>query len=116
MVGAGIGGGFENTNELHVMSYDQAMESSDKDKWKVAIEKEHENMRTNNVWKAVPIKDVGNDATILSSKWVMKRKANGVFKARLTARGFEQRDGEHYDKHDKSSPVVSDITIRIVFV
>jgi hypothetical protein len=26
MVGAGIGGGFENTNELHVMSYDQAME------------------------------------------------------------------------------------------
>jgi hypothetical protein len=46
----------------------------------------------------------------------MKRKANGVFKARLTAKGFEQRDGEHYDEHDKSSPVVSDITIRIVFV
>jgi hypothetical protein len=29
----------------------------------------------------------------------MKRKANGVFKARLTAKGFEQRDGEHYDEH-----------------
>jgi hypothetical protein len=77
------------------MTYDQAMESPDREKWKIAIEKEHEKMTTNNVWKPVSINDVGNDATILSSKWV----ANGVLKARLTAREVEQRDGEHYDEH-----------------
>ena len=94
------------------MTYDQAMASPDKDKWIKAIENEHNNMKANDVWKPVPRKD----ATVLSNKWVMKRKANGVFKARLAARGFEQRDGEHYDEHDKSSPVVSDMTIRIVLV
>ena len=30
-VGAGIGGGFVNTNELHVMKYQQAMETEDKE-------------------------------------------------------------------------------------
>jgi hypothetical protein len=32
----------------------------------------------------------------------------------ITARGFEQKDGEHFDSTDKSSPVVNDITIKIV--
>jgi hypothetical protein len=88
----------------------------EKEQWIKSIEQEHDNMKANNVWKPVHLEDIENDATILSSKWVMKREANGVFKARLTAKGFEQRDGEHYDEHDKSSPVVSDITIRMVFV
>jgi hypothetical protein len=45
---------------------------------------------------------------------VLKKKANGRRKGRITARGFEQRDGEHFDSADKASPVVNDITIRIV--
>jgi hypothetical protein len=31
LVGAGLGGGFSNTNELHVMKYKEAMQQPDKD-------------------------------------------------------------------------------------
>ena len=33
MVGAGIGGGFGSTTELHVMKYKQAMHTKDKEHW-----------------------------------------------------------------------------------
>jgi hypothetical protein len=36
-VGAGLGGGFENTAELHVINYNEAMKSNDKEKLKVAV-------------------------------------------------------------------------------
>jgi hypothetical protein len=37
-VGAGIGGGFANTMELHVMKYDQAMNGPEAEQWAVAVE------------------------------------------------------------------------------
>ena len=37
-VGAGIGGGFQNTKELHVMKYKEAMRSPDKKKWDQAVD------------------------------------------------------------------------------
>jgi hypothetical protein len=46
----------------------------------------------------------------------MKQKSNGVFRARLTARGYEQVDGEHYDEDSKAVPVVNMITIYLVMV
>jgi Reverse transcriptase (RNA-dependent DNA polymerase) len=46
----------------------------------------------------------------------MKKKANGAFCARVTARGFEQVDGIHYDEDTKASPVVNEATILITFV
>jgi cobalamin biosynthesis protein CobT len=33
-VGAGVGGGFTNTAELHVLNYKQTMESEDREEWK----------------------------------------------------------------------------------
>ena len=36
-IGAGVGGGFKSTEELHVMKYDEAMAGPDKDKWKQAV-------------------------------------------------------------------------------
>ena len=39
-VGAGIGGGFKNTNELKVMKFNEAMESADKEEWMKAIDDE----------------------------------------------------------------------------
>jgi hypothetical protein len=35
-------------------------------------------------------------AKVLSTTWALKKKANGVYKGCITARGFEPRDGEHY--------------------
>jgi hypothetical protein len=46
----------------------------------------------------------------------MKKKANGKFRARLNARGFEQVDGTHYDEDTKAAPVTNETTIRIVLI
>ena len=61
--------------------------------------------------KAVQRKDIPNTAKILTTMWAMKKKANGTFRARLNARGYEQVEGEHYNIE---APVTSDVTIRIV--
>jgi hypothetical protein len=53
-IGAALGGGFDNTTELHVMKYREAMESDNKEKWLVAMKEEHERMVKNKVWKAIP--------------------------------------------------------------
>jgi len=45
----------------------------------------------------------------------MKKKANGKFRVRLNACGYEQVNGVHYNEDTKSAPVTDDITIRIVF-
>ena len=41
-MGAGLGGGFDNTTELHAINYKTAMKTPDKDKWKRAVEEEHD--------------------------------------------------------------------------
>ena len=41
-VGAGQDGGFDNTNELHVMKYHETMDT--KDKWKDAVKEEYDPM------------------------------------------------------------------------
>ena len=46
----------------------------------------------------------------------MKKKASGVYCARLAARGFKQRAAVSYDPRDIMSPVVHEITVRIMLV
>jgi hypothetical protein len=46
----------------------------------------------------------------------MKKKSNGKYKARCNMRGFEQKEGIHYDKDSISSPVTNDVSIRVMFV
>jgi hypothetical protein len=115
-VGAGLGGGFADTNELHVMKYKEAMATADRAKWEKAVEEEHKRMLKHKVWKPVSRDEVPKGAKILTSTWAMKKKANGTYRARANARGYEQEDGEHYDKLTKSAPVANEITIRMVLV
>jgi hypothetical protein len=42
LVGAGVGGGFQDTHELHVMKYEQAMKSKDQKSWETAVKEEHD--------------------------------------------------------------------------
>jgi hypothetical protein len=115
-VGAGIGGGFVDTNELHVMKYKEAIAGKDAPKWEIAVEEEHECMMKHKVWEPVPIEELPKDSKVLTSTWAMKKKANGTFRARLNARGYDQIDGEHYDDNTKAAPVVNEATIRIVMI
>jgi hypothetical protein len=115
LVGAGIGGGFVSTSELHTIKFDEAMASPEQSLWARAVEEEFENMKEHEVFDPVKKVDIPAGSKVLSTTWVMKKKANGRYKERITARGYEQRDGEHFNSSDKASPVVNEITIRIVF-
>ena len=46
----------------------------------------------------------------------MKKKANGTFRAWITARGFKQIDDKHYDSLTTAAPVVNNITIKVMMV
>ena len=73
-------------------------------------------MEDNGVFEAIPITQVPVDADVIDSIWAMKKKASGVYRARLAARGFKQRAGVSYDPRDIMSPVVHEITVRIMLV
>ena len=80
-VGAGIGGGFENTSELKVMKYKEAMETDERENWKKSVEEEHERMKKYKVWEPIEEKNVPEDATVITSTWAMKKKSNGKYRA-----------------------------------
>ena len=113
-VGAGIGGGFGNTAELKPMKFKQAMRTPDKEKWVAAVEDEHKNMVKYGVWKAVPPETLPSGMKLITSTWAMKKKASGVCRARVVARGFEQIDGMHYDGSSVASPVTNELSIRMM--
>ena len=98
------------------MKYKEVMATKDRDQWIKAVDKEHDRFTNMKIGEAIERKNVPEAAKVLTSTWTMKKKANGTFRARLNARGYEQVDGIHFDKDDIASPVTNDVTIRIVFV
>jgi len=115
-VGSATGQGFTHTSELRTMKYNEAMKTPDKPHWDDAVAEEHRKFEAYQAWKEVDRDKVPADAKIVTSTWAMKKKANGVYRARLNARGYEQVDGLHYDEADKAAPVVNDITVRMILV
>ena len=116
LVGAGIGGGYSNTQELHVMKYNEAMATKDKDYWAKAVDEEYQRMMKYDVFTVIKHTDLPKDAKVLTTTWAMKKKPNGTFRARLVARGFEQENKIHYQDNDIAAPVVNDVTIKLAFV
>jgi hypothetical protein len=49
LIGA-VGTGFTNTQELHAVTYDQAMSSSDKEHWEKSVDKEHDSIEKHKVF------------------------------------------------------------------
>jgi hypothetical protein len=82
LIGAGIGGGFVNTEELHVMNYNEAIKS-ERDKWDYAVKEEHDRMVNNKVWQSLPINEIPEGTKIMASAWAMKKKPNGMYRARI---------------------------------
>lgn len=68
-------------------------------------------MHKNNIWTYVNKNEVKNKK-ILTNKWVFRVKDSGKFKARLVIR-CQQKYGIDYK--ETFSPVVSTISIRILF-
>ena len=79
---------------------EEALASTDKDKWLDAVEKEMESLHGNDVWDLV---ELPKNRKAVGSKWVFKLKvgADGSVeqhKARLVAQGFSQKFGADYDE------------------
>jgi hypothetical protein len=56
-------------------------------------------------------------AKIIGSTWAIKKKAMGQLRARVTARGFMQILGVHYDpKTMIAAPVTNEMTIWIILL
>jgi hypothetical protein len=85
-VGVGLGGGFDNTNELHVMKYGKAMATDDRKGWEKSTDEEHDRMVKREVWEAVPPAKAPKGAKVITSAWAMKKKSNGTLRARVNAR------------------------------
>ena len=113
-VGAGVGGGFENTNELKPMKYEQVINGPDAKAWRAEIDNEHDRMVKNSVFEPVKRKNLPPGMKVIDSTWACKKKSNGTLRGRLNARGFKQVEGKHYDGSSIHAPVTNPATIRIV--
>ena len=88
--------------------------SSDKEKWKAAMDSEMRSLQDNDVWDLV---ELPPGRKTVGSKWVFKKKtgADGTverFKARLVAQGFTQKYGMDYD--ETFCPVVRQESLRVL--
>ena len=77
MCWTGLGGGFENSAELHVMNYKTAMNTGDKEKCYLSVEEEDDRM--NECLGSGEKNQVADEAKVISSTWAMKKKVNGTF-------------------------------------
>jgi hypothetical protein len=70
-VGAAVGGGFTNTNELCMMKYHEAINGPDgKNKT------EHGRMVKSGVFEKVKFSELSSEVKIIDTTWAMKKKSN----------------------------------------
>ncbi|UYV65691.1 hypothetical protein LAZ67_3005154 [Cordylochernes scorpioides] len=96
--------------EIGLLTYNEAVTGVDKEKWVKAIQEEKDSLKKNETWDFVNAEEV-KGKKILSSRWIFKIKDGGHYKARLVARGNEQK-GLDFD--ETFSPVVSTISLRML--
>ena len=65
-------------------------------------------------WQKTKKDQIPNYRRLIGSKWVFKKKGNGVYRARLCGLGYVQVPGVDYQ--DNFSPVVLEVTFRTVLV
>ena len=85
-----------------------------REKWREAIRLEFRQMIRNGVWRNRGQKNIPQNRKGIGTKWVFKEKKNGVFRARLVVKGYDQIAG--IDFKYNFAPVTSEVTLRILLV
>jgi Reverse transcriptase (RNA-dependent DNA polymerase) len=86
--------------------------SHESNQWQDAVRTEFKNIVDRNVWKIIDRKDMKKDIRPLGTKWVMKVKNDGRYRARLVVQGFTQIPG--IDFKESHAPVANDVTICLL--
>eukprot|EP00253_Pinus_taeda_P011256 PITA_11256 len=94
--------------------YQEAVDDTDSEKWKMAMEEEMDSLAKNNTWDLVELPE---GRSVVGCKWVakLKWKVDGSierYKARLVAKGYSQVEG--IDFHEIFSLVVKLVSIHTV--
>lgn len=97
------------------LNYRDVLGRPDEKEWRKAIKSEIESLEENLTWQIVPKPE---NAKLLGSRWVFKIKdepmSSRKYKARLVARGFQQKEGIDYT--ETYAPVARLPTIRFILV
>eukprot|EP00752_Nemacystus_decipiens_P018060 g16192.t1 len=90
----------------------EARASPDAAKWQAAAEREMKSLSDRKVYELVPRSAVPPRRQRIKSKWVFKRKADGTFKGRVVAQGWNQVPG--LDCGSTYAPVCRIQSVRMV--
>ncbi|CAI5963826.1 unnamed protein product [Closterium sp. NIES-65] len=93
----------------------EALESSDAEEWKKAMESELKSIEENDTFELVELPE---GRTAITSKWLFKIKSDADgkierYKSRLVAKGYQQK--EKVDFKELFAPVVKTTTLRTLF-
>jgi hypothetical protein len=91
-------------------TYREAVSRPDRTKWEQAMDRELQSIKDNDVWTLVPRPE---DQKVVDSRWVLRIKDDGLYKARFCAKGFAQQWGVDYV--DTFAPVAKYTSVRILF-
>ncbi len=98
------------------LKYQEALNAPDRVLWKAALDLEYHTLEKMGCCGFVKFSTLPPGVKLISCKWVLKLKyTNGVYekhKARIVARGFEQRKGVDY--FQSFSPTASQVSLRLV--
>jgi hypothetical protein len=96
------------------LTFEEAVNSPEKDEWIIAINKELKKLSDLNTWEVKERLPINRKA--INYKWVLKQKydmnQNLIYKARLTAMGCHQKPG--FDFLETFSPVARMTAIRLI--